>query len=296
MNPSTLTDTKTEAGIVASLALETLKTESITQNGIPILVAPTNAKLLSLERLLTAPHRPAIAVNLTSLKDLHAYLIAQALTGTDPMATVSTDGSGYDNIVVFADRNNLRWHAFIDYHHISSPRWLNHTATVQYEHSIQFTTWKKNDGRKMGQGDFAEFLDENVLDIINPTGSDVVTFASCLEARRTEIFKAAKNISNGEVSFIWSNESSGDSTTKFPTEMTLGIPLWTNGELISLPVKLFYRVESGHLEFWYKLRTLEKIIDELFNEDVKWIAEALSNVGKVYRGTPPATPGVLALG
>ncbi len=291
MQPSTLQETKTEAGIVAALAAAAGNREVIVQSGVPILLIPNasgGTDKQSLERLLDTPRRPTTHVKLATSKDLHAYLIKQAVIGEDAESS--------DNVVVFADRDSLNFHAFLDYHHPADQhRWLNHSASVTYKESHQFGIWKENDGEKMGQEEFAEFLDENVLDITEPTGSDVVSFASCLEARRTEVFKSSKNLSNGEVQFNWSNESSGDSTTKFPTDMKIGIPIWSNGEKIEIPVKLFYRVSEGKLLFWYKLRNLENIIDALWNEDVKWLGESLSNYGPVYQGLPPAIPLPLAV-
>lgn len=286
MQSSTLENTQTEAGIIAALAEQAGRREIIVQNGVPILLTPgahgqTDKK--SLEHLLNTPSRANIHVKLATSKDLHAYLVKQSVK--------TTDESTSDNVVLFADRDKLTFHAFLDYHHPADEyRWLNHSASVTYKESHQFGIWKGSDGEKMSQEEFAEFLDENVLDITDPTGSDVVSFASCLEARRTEVFKSSKNLSNGEVQFNWTNESSGDAVTKFPTDMKLGIPIWTNGEKIQIPVKLFYRVSEGRLMFWYKLRNLENIIDSLWEEDVKFITDALSNIGSVYQGLPPSLP------
>jgi uncharacterized protein YfdQ (DUF2303 family) len=296
MQPSTLQETQTEAGIVALLATAASSREIISQHNVPILLTPNGnggVDRRSLEHLRDTPLRPSVHVKLATSKDLHQYLANQAnwtRTENPLCGSTSEPPLGLDNVVVFADRDKLNFHAFLDYHHVTGGRWLNHSASVTYKESHQFGIWKKHDGVKMGQEAFAEFLDENVLDITDPTGADVVAFASCLEAHRTEIFKSSTNLGNGEVKFNWSNESSGDSVTKFPTDMKIGIPIWTNGEKILIPVKLFYRVSEGKLLFWYKLRNLENIIDQLWNEDVKFISEALLSIGTVYQGLPPSAP------
>lgn len=287
MQPTMLQDSKTEAAVIAAISQEAAKREIFVQNNVPILLFPGQhggTTVKSLEHLLATPLRPSVHVKLATSKDLHAYLVKQSVK-------IPEDSATSDNVVVFADRDKLNFLAFLDYHHSTEEhRWLNHSASVTYKESHQFGVWKKNDGIKMSQEEFAEFLDENVLDITDPTGSNVVSFASCLEARRTEVFKSSKNLSNGEVQFNWSNESSGDAVTKFPTDMKIGIPIWTNGEKIMIPVKLFYRVSEGQLMFWYKLRQLEDIIDKLWDEDVKFIADSLSNIGSVYQGLPPSVP------
>jgi len=301
MNTSTLLATshqRPEAAVIASLALDhrdpqQTRWDQIPGTKTPVIISQSGIALASMEFLQSAPTRPSIHTQLTTKEDLLAYL---------------KDQSGTENIVaIFARREKLTFSAFLSYHRPDTPSWLSHTATVAYQHSHQFQKWQKCNGQKMGQDDFATFLDENSLDIINPTGAEVVTFASHLEVTRTERFKSARNLANGEVAFTFTNESSGDSQVKFPTEMTLSIPIWIGGDRIALKAKLFYRVIEGELTFWYKIMNLEDTIDHLFEEDVTWFRlqinplmqdgvqpASLENF-RLYRGTPPATPAPLPL-
>ena len=293
MDPDTLlSEHLTSAGVAAALALRHVdphQTHVDTLEGVPVLLSQPDVRIHSLEHLLPEPKNPRIDVNLYTKQDLVAYLKAQTVK---PNTTGSTAEScaGYGSPAIFADRQKLSFTAILDYHQPGVPSWCRHTVSVAYQHSHQFTRWKAADNKKMDQEAFAMFLDENVNDIINPTGAEVVTFASKLEVTRTEKFKSHCNLSNGEVAFTFTNDSSGDSTVKFPTEMTISLPIWINGDRIALKAKLFYRVIEGKLTFWFKLMMLEETIDHLFVEDTEWMRTQVGDLAQVYTGTGPAAP------
>lgn len=284
-----LQENLTSAGVSAALALQHADPDSTkfeVAEGVPLILAQPQVKIISLEHLLPAPVRPRVAVQLTSKEDLINYLTQQA----------KREG---DNPAIFADRDHLTLTAFLDYHRPGAPSWCLHRVTVAYKESHQFARWKAANGKKMGQEEFATFLEENITDILNPTGADVVTFATHLEVTRTERFKEARNLANGEVNFTFTNESSGDSAVKFPTEMTLSLPLWINGDHIAIKTKLYYRVIEGRLSFWFKLMHLEETIDHLWNEHIGWLrseaegtleAPVSPRLAIVYNGLPPTAP------
>lgn len=275
----------TGAGVAAALALKTVDPGTVrfeTEQHMPLMLSQPDVKVRSLEHLLPAPVDPTIKIDLFTKEDLVAYLTAQSVRENGPGKA--------DHPVIFANRNKLCFTAFIDFHRAGLPSWCRHSVAVTYDHSHQFKRWMANDNKKMSQEAFGNFLDENVTDILNPSGADVVTFATQLEVTRTERFKSATNLANGEVSFTFTNESSGDSTVKFPTEMTLSLPLWINGERIAIKAKLYYRVIQGELNFWYKLMMIEETIDHLFNNDTVWLSSAVTGLAELYRGPAPLPP------
>lgn len=292
MQPSTLENTKTEAGIIAALSAEAAQAEVITGDRQPILITREGQKITSLENQLATPLRiKGTNPRFYSLRDLQTYLVGQIGTEANP--------------VVFADRKTLAFVAFLDYHHQgagagditeSFNRWLDHTASLQYEHSLQFRKWKEKDGFKFTQTAFAEFLEDNLADIVSPSGSEVLSFAATLEATSTEVFKSAVKLTTGETKFTFTNERTGDQDTKIIDEFTLGIPLWERGEKVQITAKLMHRLEtvkdtdSKQVRFWFKLRQLDAIIDTLWAEDIGFLRTALKDIAPVYEGIPPVKP------
>jgi hypothetical protein len=73
--------------------------------------------------------------------------------------------------VVFADTNRARPSitAVLDYHRAGSggsPRFGQHRSHYAFPVSDEWTVWTKAHGREMGQGDFAEFIEAHMVDVI----------------------------------------------------------------------------------------------------------------------------------
>ena len=292
MQPSTLENTQTEAGIVAALATETAKPFIETAGRQPVMITRDDQRIISLELQLQSPLRiKGTNPRFYSLRDLQTYLVGQVGKNANP--------------VVFADRKTLSFVAFLDYHHQGAAagditeenhRWLDHTACLQYEHSLQFKRWKEKDGVKFTQSAFAEFLEDNLADIVAPSGSEVLSFAATLEATSTEVFKSSVKLSTGETKFTFTNERTGDQDTKIIDQIIIGIPLWERGEKVQISAKLMHRLEevkdttSKQVKFWFKLRQLDAIIDTLWAEDIGFLRTSLQGIAPVYEGIPPVKP------
>lgn len=281
----------TEAAVAAALALahrDPASARAVEMDGLPPLyVGPRGIQVESLERFMPTPHRPTVHVALDTARDLHAYVIAQK--------------NGCTNPVIFADREKMAITAYLDYHHHDEPRWLNHTASVAFKDSHQFIKWKAANGKKMSQEGFALFIDEVLNDFVSPSGAEMLSFATCLEAQSDTQFKSATKLATGETSIVWTDARNGDISTKIIEEFEIGIPIWQNGQPVKITAKLFHRIEadrdsSGNLtgnktlRFWFTLRHLDNIIDALFAEEVNFLRTAFNEIASIYAGRPPAAP------
>lgn len=281
----------TEAAVAAALALAHRDPDSaraVELDGLPpFYVGPRGIQVESLERFMPTPHRPTVHVALDTARDLHAYVIAQKNGSTNP--------------VIFADREKMAITAYLDYHHNDEPRWLNHTASVAFKDSHQFAKWKAQNGKKMSQEAFALFIDEVINDFVKPSGADMLSFATCIDAQSDTTFKNAVTLATGETQLIWTDTRKGDVSTKIVEEFEIGIPIWQGGQPVKITAKLFHRIEdvrdaSGNLtgqktlRFWFTLRHLDNIIDALFAEEVAFLRTAFNEIASIYAGRPPAAP------
>lgn len=307
MKPSAFLQNKditTEAAVAAVLALGYRDSEAarvITPDHMPpLFIGPRGIHVENLERFAATPHRPTIAVALDTARDLHAYVMAQ----TGKPKTISEDRPTDNELhpVIFADREDMSLTAFLDYHHIGQPRWLDHTATVEFKDSHQFAKWKAANGRKMSQEQFALFIDEVINDFVKPSGADMLSFATCIDAQSETTFKAATKLASGETQLIWTDlRKNGDISTKIVEEFEIGIPIWQNGQPVKITAKLFHRIEdvrdgNGNLtgqktlKFWFALRHLDNILDFLFAEEVDFLRTAFDAIAPIYAGKAPEAP------
>ncbi len=297
------------AAIAASLALEMSNPENVrTLTAVPdhpaLLISQPGLNLQSLERFSPSPHRTIAAVSLDTAKDLHAYVLAQ--TQLRPVGSAGTNEPAYHQPAIFASRKNQQLIAYLDYHHANSARWLDHTASVKYTYSTQFQKWLELNNKPMSQEAFALFIDEQLPDFKSPDGATMLSFASALEINSDQKFKSVSTLSSGVQQLVFTDDRKGDVSTPLVEKFEIAVPIWQGSQPVLIEARLFHRLvdlkDSGGqptgakgLKFWYALRQVDRIIDQLFAEEVDFLRTAFNGIAPVYAGLPPSAPTPLPL-
>lgn len=278
-----------EATIIASLAQKAATPARFAENGIPLVALAEGIALHSLERLNDYPSRAQARVVLTTLADHIAYIKAQRYEDDDDQ-----------NTVLFADRHQLRFHTILDYHIAGTPSWLDHSLTTTLALSKQLQTWNTRAGVWMPQEQFAEFLDENLGDIQEPTPAEVLDFVECLQCTRKESFRSAMNQTTGEVQFVWEKANSTDERHNIVRDFTLGIPVWHRGDAFAIKARLQHRIAEkdgkAGVNFRFKLEQIDRIQDKLWDEAIAHLRTELADDATIYEGTAPSTPEPIKIG
>lgn len=279
----------TEASAIARIAQLATEPTRFSESGVPIVAVADGLTLHSLERLNTSPNRTQARVILTTLADHIAYIKAQCA------------GNGKQNTVLFADRNQLLFRTVMDYHGRLDPSWLDHTLTTTLSLSKQLQTWLTKAGVWMPQEQFAEFLDENLGDIQEPTPATVLDFVECLQCTRKESFRSALNQTTGEVQFVWEKANATDERTSIVRDFVLGIPVWHRGDPFAIKARLQHRIketENGKagVNFRFKLEHLDRIQDTLWDEAITKLRTELADRATIYEGTAPVPPEPIKIG
>ena len=277
-----------EATIIASLAQKAATPARFSENGIPVVALAEGITLHSLEHLNDFPARTQARVSLTTLADHIAYIKAQCA------------GNEAQNTVLFADRNALRFHTLLNYHGRSEPSWLDHSVTTTLALSKQLQTWLTKAGTWMPQEQFAEFLDENLGDIQEPTPATVLDFVECLQCTRKESFRSALNQTTGEVQFVWEKANATDERTSIVRDFTLGIPVWHRGDPFAIKARLQHRIKEADngkagVNFRFKLEHLDRIQDTLWDEAITKLRTELADHATIYEGTAPNAPQAIII-
>ena len=91
--------------------------------------------------------------------------------------------------VVFVDIENMVIRAVIDYHSDESPNNCLHSVTYECPLTPEAKKWFDNDKKQMSQFEFASFIEENLLEVIEPSGSEMLEVASTLHAKNQVSFR-----------------------------------------------------------------------------------------------------------
>jgi uncharacterized protein YfdQ (DUF2303 family) len=281
----------TEADAIERIARLATEPSRFTEGDIPIVALADGLTLHSLERTNANPSRFQARVILTTLADHIAYIKAQR----------GGDVNGDQNTVLFADRNQLRFHTILDYHEQETPSWLDHSLTTTLALSKQLQTWITKAGAWMPQEQFAEFLDENLGDIQEPTPATVLDFVECLTCTRKEAFRSAMNQTTGEVQFVWEKTNATDERTSIVRDFTLGIPVWHRGDPFAIKARLQHRIKENEggkagVHFRFKLEQIDRIQDKLWDEAIALLRTELADHTTIYEGTAPSAPEPIRIG
>ena len=209
-----------------------------------------------------------------NLKDLESYQETPRLIAQHVNALASESFTNYinrfisDGTTVFANIDKRHFKCILDFaEHGNDPKWNKHTITYSCPESTAWKVWIRVDGTKMNQVDFARFIEDNLPDIVKPSGSDMLTISKELQAKKQVDFKSGQNLANGDVQFTY-NETTNASAGQIdiPQEFTLGIPVFVGGPLYEVTARLRYRITEGNLAMWFDLLRPERMLEDAFAE------------------------------
>jgi uncharacterized protein YfdQ (DUF2303 family) len=155
--------------------------------------------------------------------------------------------------------------AFVD----GSPFYREYRAEFQVPSSEEWKRWNALNRKAMGQLAFAELVEDNLPDIVEPSGNDLLQMSLNFEVSKSGSFKSVQRLQSGNVNLAWVDETkqAGDSgTMTVPESFKLNIPVFENGLLYPIDARLKYRVKDGTLSIWYELVRPHKVLDAAFRE------------------------------
>lgn len=264
MSDTELLDKGCDAAVIRDLAAGISEVNTAGEGGKPFSVVPANYKLVDLEYTLPRPLALRAEPNLDTLAGFIAYIVA--FKGNDT--------------AIFVDGNDGAAQAVLDYHGRpdakDQPSWCHHRARYTPEHTVEWLRWKEKDDKWMDQRAFAEFIENNVDDIVQPNGAQMLDIASTLEAKTGVEFKSGVRLDNGSQKLTFNTEvtakagTAGDVT--IPNIIELAIAPFRGGDAYPLKARFRYKVDGSKLQLRYQLVNPHKIIEAAVANMVKTIA------------------------
>ena len=172
------------------------------------------------------------------------------------------------------------------------PRWNKFSATFRFPKAREYVTWEGQNKKRLGQGEFAAFLEENILDVLSPTDTDEGTKALVhqlglklcgpsellrtsrgLQVTSTETVTQAINLSTGEIQVGFQASHGGpvgpDTPNKLdiPNAFVIGIPVFEGSAPFRLLVRLRYNKVEGKLLWNFDIYQLARAYDVAFAEE-----------------------------
>lgn len=270
---------------------------------IPVIVLPEGRTVQSLKPLLDEwRDRPDRCEGIATLSTLASFID-------------HANRSARTESVIFADNNSTQpaLHAVYDYNEAvgdaageeGKPNFRRYGARYPFPLSEEWRTWNAKAGHKFEVGEFAEFIEDRLIDVILPQEGQpsIQDFAVKLEltlATPRQLMELSRGLKinvdvrvenattlqsgEGRIVFTTENRDAQGQPLRVPGGFAIRIPVFNGDVKYDVPVLLRYRVAAGRITWVYSLyRT-----DVIFRDAVNVAAdEAHAKTGlTVFRGTP----------
>lgn len=166
----------------------------------------------------------------------------------------------------------------------SQAAWREFRSTFAVPASREWKLWNDANRKPMSQIGFAEFLQDNLPDVISPDGSTLLELALNFEAAQAGSFVATQRLHDGSHNLQWRADNNASGSVKLPEAMLLSIPVFENEALREVQARLRYRVKEGTLAIWYELVRPHKVLEAAFRETWQRIDEGTQV--PILLGTP----------
>lgn len=186
------------------------------------------------------------------------------------------------NSRVFAYEPNISVLGVLDYHAAgdgNAPRWGQHRVMLTLRYSEEWKRWTGSNNKKFQQQEFAEFLEQNSIDIVMPSPAAMMEVARDLQATTEVEFGSGVRMNDGQVRFKYTETtkaSVGTGQVAVPEQFTLNLPAFVGGQRVPMQALLRFRVNEGKLVIWYTLIRPEEVVRTAFLACRDQIASTLS--------------------
>lgn len=156
--------------------------------------------------------------------------------------------------------------AIIDYHEAGfegKADWQTHSAKLILKTSTEFDVWCARNTKGFGQMEFVDFLKDRRMDIIQPTGAELLEIAMTLEATTgSRVTSKARTNSGIHLEFKEdiSAHAGKDGSLNIPESIILQIPVFQGMQQEHIEADFIFRVNSGTLVIAYRMIGIDNMI------------------------------------
>ena len=172
----------------------------------------------------------------------------------------------------FAEIASGQFVALLDYHtpqHDAPSAHVAHRATFALKPSEEWLRWSAISGKLKTQAEFVRFLEENMADIAEPSGADILELAKDFAANRKVNFTQSYRSQTGDTSFDYAVEIEGRSKTghiDVPNKFVLRMPIYYGEPTANITAFLRFNIDDGRLGLGIELHRPEYVRQACFEQ------------------------------
>lgn len=268
---------RTEADAIAEVARESAL-NPVKLHGDQIVVFPQPdgkaPHVLDLEKYQASPGR---ARGTTTVYDVDGFARALDAVGVETSDERAATYADPDARTITAVLNDDTWRDWRIVHPLRLTR--------------EWKAWTDFEGLHE-QRDFAEFIENNLVDVVSPEPSTMLEISRSFTASVNTNFSTNARLGDGAVQLTYQEEIDGKAgkggEIVIPETFTINVAPFVGSEARDIVCRLRYRINSGNLVIGYVLPDRDRMADEAFAERVTEVTGLVNTAAPVFVGPAPA--------
>lgn len=277
--------TNTEAAVVADLARQAASTETLDPGSV--LAAP-------------AEDGRVYVVDTDAYAEHPRHIEAKRVVGdAESFVRYVTKHVVDGHTEVYADVPSSSVVAVLDSHDAGQGGWQKHTARLELRKTKSWEAWEKVDGVLLQQTEFAEFIEQQALDVRSPETAVLIEIAQSFQAKTSVDFEGGERLDSGQVRLEYKETVTAKAGQKghidIPNELELLLRPYIGGPVYVVYARFRYRLRGSQLGLGVVLTRPTEILDAAFADIVTEIRDGKTVVKGdektvVHEGIPTSVP------
>lgn len=190
---------------------------------------------------------------------------------------------------VYADPTTSKIVAVIDAHGPAGTHAGNqaHVLSLGLVHTNPWLKWKALDGKELTQLQFANFIEENAADIMDPTPATMLELAQHFQGATKVDWKSGQRLANGQVQLGYEETVEARAGQKgdleIPAEFAIVLRPYVGGEPYKVRARFRYRLAGGNVHMTYLLDRPEAVLENAFQDIVNVLQIGIPSENVVVR-------------
>lgn len=276
-----MTDTSTpEAAVVAQLAGAATQPHPIVRGEL-YAVRNDEGYLITVdtEEYAQRPHRKRGTVTASDAAAFAAYVKKHGLAQTEVWSNPPTASL----VAVINAHMGTTGDGVEDY-----AGWGDHRVQLRLTTTPAWTAWASHDRKLLGQVDFAEHVEDRLIDFVTPDGATMLELAQTFNAKRSVKFESSRRLKSGETQLVYKEDETAAAGRKgdidIPDTFELALRPYEGCAPYRVPARLRYRIVDGQLRLGYVLERPDEIQRAAFDDIVNAVHAEIDQ--PIWNGTP----------
>ena len=244
-------------------------------DGVPYVVIPKDYQFKELPHLREIPPRRRGVVSLHTCESLLRY--------------IDTYCENKSSACVFSDRDYGSFFGILDWWgDDNNPRsYKEDRVEFRPTSSDEWKIWRASNKKKMAHLEFANFLEDNLIDVVEPEAATLLEVARTMQATKKVEFISANRIENGDLEIIHrkvATEATAGMKGDFrvPDKIVVRLRVFLGEEPVDVPCRFRYELASGELRLWYEMLRPDRLVETAMDK----IADAIRASCFLLEGAP----------